>query len=75
MDGSSRCHGSPPTNTTWRIGVDVGGTFTDLVLALARGATSVAKVPSSTACGGLARRAWSSTGPGVDVEATAERRG
>ena len=30
----------------WRIGVDVGGTFTDLVLADARGATWVAKVPS-----------------------------
>ena len=30
----------------WRIGVDVGGTFTDLVLADAEGATWVAKVPS-----------------------------
>jgi N-methylhydantoinase A len=30
----------------WRIGVDVGGTFTDLVLADAMGATWVAKVPS-----------------------------
>ncbi|WP_419840900.1 hydantoinase B/oxoprolinase family protein [Candidatus Poriferisodalis sp.] len=30
----------------WRIGVDVGGTFTDLVLADAHGATWVAKVPS-----------------------------
>ena len=30
----------------WRIGVDVGGTFTDLVLADAQGATWVAKVPS-----------------------------
>ena len=30
----------------WRIGVDVGGTFTDLVLADARGETWVAKVPS-----------------------------
>lgn len=30
----------------WRIGVDVGGTFTDLVLADAGGATWVAKVPS-----------------------------
>jgi N-methylhydantoinase A len=30
----------------WRIGVDVGGTFTDLVLADATGATWVAKVPS-----------------------------
>ena len=30
----------------WRIGVDVGGTFTDLVLADADGATWVAKVPS-----------------------------
>ena len=32
--------------TPWRIGVDVGGTFTDLVLADATGATWVAKVPS-----------------------------
>ncbi|MGI9614792.1 MAG: hydantoinase B/oxoprolinase family protein, partial [Acidimicrobiales bacterium] len=30
----------------WRIGVDVGGTFTDLVLADAGGRTWVAKVPS-----------------------------
>ena len=30
----------------WRIGVDVGGTFTDLVLADRTGATWVAKVPS-----------------------------
>ena len=33
----------------WRIGVDVGGTFTDLVLADASGATWVAKVPSVAA--------------------------
>ena len=32
--------------TPWKIGVDVGGTFTDLVLADANGATWVAKVPS-----------------------------
>ncbi|MEM7339438.1 MAG: hydantoinase B/oxoprolinase family protein [Actinomycetota bacterium] len=32
--------------TPWRIGVDVGGTFTDLVLADDRGLTWVAKVPS-----------------------------
>jgi N-methylhydantoinase A len=30
----------------WRIGVDVGGTFTDLMLADSAGATRVAKVPS-----------------------------
>jgi N-methylhydantoinase A/oxoprolinase/acetone carboxylase beta subunit len=30
----------------WRIGVDVGGTFTDLVLADDNGDTWVAKVPS-----------------------------
>lgn len=39
-----------PTETApvapWRIGVDVGGTFTDLVMADATGATRVAKVPS-----------------------------
>ncbi|WP_420623333.1 hydantoinase B/oxoprolinase family protein [Candidatus Poriferisodalis sp.] len=33
-------------STPWRIGVDVGGTFTDLVLADVQGATWVAKVPS-----------------------------
>jgi N-methylhydantoinase A len=33
-------------NAPWRIGVDVGGTFTDLVLADATGKTWVAKVPS-----------------------------
>ena len=30
----------------WRIGIDVGGTFTDLMLADDAGATHVAKVPS-----------------------------
>ncbi|MEZ5262478.1 MAG: hydantoinase B/oxoprolinase family protein [Acidimicrobiales bacterium] len=40
--GSPGARPSPP----WRIGVDVGGTFTDLVLADAAGATWVAKVPS-----------------------------
>jgi len=33
-------------NAPWRIGVDVGGTFTDLVLADATGKIWVAKVPS-----------------------------
>ena len=36
----------PRPTAPWRIGVDVGGTFTDLVLADATGATWVAKVPS-----------------------------
>ncbi len=36
---------SPPAGP-WRIGVDVGGTFTDLVLADVDGRTWVAKVPS-----------------------------
>ncbi|MEM7094333.1 MAG: hydantoinase B/oxoprolinase family protein [Actinomycetota bacterium] len=36
---------SRPT-APWRIGVDVGGTFTDLVLADAEGRTWVSKVPS-----------------------------
>ena len=40
-DGAQRRPAAP-----WRIGVDVGGTFTDLVLADAPGATWVAKVPS-----------------------------
>ena len=37
---------TPQPQAPWRIGVDVGGTFTDLVLADATGATWVAKVPS-----------------------------
>ncbi len=35
-----------PPQAPWRIGVDVGGTFTDLVLADRSGATWVSKVPS-----------------------------
>ena len=42
--GPDSAHGRP--TAPWRIGVDVGGTFTDLVLADAQGATWVAKVPS-----------------------------
>ena len=33
----------------WRMGVDVGGTFTDLVLADAAGGVHVTKVPSTPA--------------------------
>ena len=33
-------------STPWRIGIDVGGTFTDLVLADANGQSRVTKVPS-----------------------------
>ncbi|HZD25714.1 MAG TPA: hydantoinase/oxoprolinase family protein, partial [Alphaproteobacteria bacterium] len=40
--GSGRATPAPP----WRIGVDVGGTFTDMVLRDAAGALSVFKVPS-----------------------------
>ena len=40
----------------YRIGIDVGGTFTDLVAIDAGGATTLAKVPSTPA-GPLARRA------------------
>lgn len=36
----------PGPAAPWRIGVDVGGTFTDLVLADAHGTSWVAKVPS-----------------------------
>ncbi len=36
----------PSLRAPWRIGVDVGGTFTDLVLADADGEVRVAKVPS-----------------------------
>lgn len=34
---------------TWRIGVDIGGTFTDLVLASSAGSIEVHKVPTVTA--------------------------
>ncbi|MEL7210927.1 MAG: hydantoinase/oxoprolinase N-terminal domain-containing protein, partial [Actinomycetota bacterium] len=37
---------APTPQPPWRIGIDVGGTFTDLVLADAEGRTWVAKVPS-----------------------------
>ena len=43
MTAASRI-GAPP----WRVGVDVGGTFTDLVVADAGGRIEVFKVPSST---------------------------
>ena len=33
-------------NSPWRIGVDIGGTFTDLVLADPRGGVHVFKVPT-----------------------------
>ncbi len=36
-----------PLRPPWRIGVDVGGTFTDLVLVDSAGTLSVAKVPST----------------------------
>ena len=35
-----------PFDGRWRIGVDVGGTFTDMILASADGRIVVAKVPS-----------------------------
>lgn len=37
---------SPPLAAPWRIGVDVGGTFTDMVLRDARGAVRIFKAPS-----------------------------
>src|SRR5215471_10574813 len=39
----------PPGDRSVRIGVDVGGTFTDLVVAVGTGAVSVFKVPSTPA--------------------------
>ncbi len=44
QNGTGSTPGRPAA--PWRIGVDVGGTFTDLVLADVQGATWVAKVPS-----------------------------
>ena len=44
--GNGRDGAQQRPTAPWRIGVDVGGTFTDLVLADDRGATWVAKVPS-----------------------------
>ena len=46
-DTGDTCENGP--GAPWRIGVDVGGTFTDLVLADASGAVWVAKVPSVAA--------------------------
>ncbi|MFC3229745.1 hydantoinase/oxoprolinase family protein [Marinibaculum pumilum] len=37
---------APPLKAPWRIGVDIGGTFTDLVLVDAAGAVRTAKSPS-----------------------------
>jgi len=39
----------PGAPETWRIGVDIGGTFTDLVLASSLGTIEVHKVPTVTA--------------------------
>ncbi|HEY4894094.1 MAG TPA: hydantoinase/oxoprolinase N-terminal domain-containing protein, partial [Reyranella sp.] len=36
----------PPLVAPWRIGVDVGGTFTDMVLRDAAGAVRIYKAPS-----------------------------
>ena len=36
-----------PFSPPWRIGVDIGGTFTDLVLIDSRGAIRIAKSPST----------------------------
>jgi len=48
MSPQSATNRSAPV-APWRIGVDVGGTFTDMVLADATGATGVFKVPSEPA--------------------------
>ena len=37
---------APPLKSPWRIGVDVGGTFTDMVLRDAAGAGRIFKSPS-----------------------------
>ena len=39
-------HSSPPLVAPWRIGVDVGGTFTDMVLRDSAGAVGIFKAPS-----------------------------
>ena len=48
MSELSAARASPPA-APWRIGVDVGGTFTDMVLADATGLTYSFKVPSAPA--------------------------
>jgi N-methylhydantoinase A len=56
----------------WRIGVDVGGTFTDLVLADDRGAVFTFKSPSNPsdpARGVMAAVAMAAAGLGLSVEA------
>ena len=60
----------------WRIGVDVGGTFTDLVVASSDGASHVFKVPSvpdNPADGVLAGLATAAAALGVEVRQLLER--
>ncbi len=60
-----------PAPATWRIGVDVGGTFTDLVLMEAGGAVSVTKVPSvpsDPGAGVMAAVAAAAGARGIPVE-------
>ena len=40
---------SPASSMTWRIGIDVGGTFTDVVCVASDGATTLAKAASTPA--------------------------
>lgn len=42
-----------PADVTWRIGVDVGGTFTDMIVAESNGDIGVHKVPSTPSDPGL----------------------
>lgn len=56
---------------TWRIGVDIGGTFTDLVLASSAGTIEVFKVPTVPADpsrGALAAVESAATAKGLEVE-------
>ncbi|MBL8675005.1 MAG: hydantoinase/oxoprolinase family protein [Rhodospirillales bacterium] len=46
MAAEPRAEEAAPLTAPWRIGVDVGGTFTDLVLQDSGGALVIAKVPS-----------------------------
>src|SRR4029453_10934238 len=65
------CRMTADAAPAWRIGIDIGGTFTDLVLADANGDVRVFKVPSvpsDPAQGAFDAVAAAATGVGCSVE-------
>jgi N-methylhydantoinase A len=68
--GMADDHNKGRPNAPWRIGVDVGGTFTDLVLRGADGALTVTKVPSvpdDPSLGVLQAVEQTAAGFGIDI--------